>query len=242
MIRIGTASTTGFRERMEDRSVVGSLPEAHVLGVFDGHGGLEVVEHASSVALSAIGAALAADGTREAVWRAVFRELDLGVAGCGSTATVCLLRAQELSIAWVGDSRAVLVRDHGYDVLTPAHRIDRLDELARVKAAGAQIKQPYVLDPLTSRGLMITRSLGDRDLRRIGVIPDPETVSVPRGPGDIGLVLATDGLWETVSDDEIARICRTAEPQDAADRLLEAVQGAKGDDNATVIVVGLREG
>jgi serine/threonine protein phosphatase PrpC len=226
---------------MEDRFVIGTLPGAHVLAVFDGHGGVQVVEHASSVALSVTAAAVAGDGTQGAVLRAVFRELDLEVADCGSTATVCLLRDEELSIGWVGDSRAVRVRYVDYDVLTPAHRIDRPDELARVQAAGAQIKGPYVFDPLTSRGLMITRSLGDRDLRRIGVIPEPEIVTVPRGLDDIGLVLATDGLWETISDDEVARTCRAAEPQDVADRLVTALRAAKADDNATVIVVGLRE-
>jgi serine/threonine protein phosphatase PrpC len=95
---------------------------------------------------------------------------------------------------------------------------------------------PYVVDPRTGQGLMVTRSLGDHALRRIGITPEPEIVAVALTPDAVGVVLATDGLWDVVTTAEAAAACRQAEPQRAAERLVALVGERDGSDNVTVVV------
>lgn len=221
---------------MEDRWVTGEVAGATLVGVFDGHEGDAVADYAAATALETVRDVVARGFEGERLWHRVFPRLDPDLPSAGSTATLILCRQTALSIAWVGDSRAVLVGTTGARVLTPDHRIDRKDELQRCLDAGAELMPPYVVDPVTLLGLMMTRALGDRALRRIGVIPEPETVSVALDAGDVGLVVATDGLWDVVGNEEAAAICRGLDAQAAADRLVDLVASRDGSDNVTVVV------
>lgn len=236
MMRLGHAEARRHRESMEDRIALGSVPGALVVAVFDGHGGVEVAEHAAHEAVIQVEKAIEIGLAGKALWRRVFERLDLDRPYCGSTATLLLLRERSVTAAWAGDSRAILVSEAEQVVLTPDHRIDRTDERRRVVAAGAALDPPYAVDPLTGRGLMVTRTLGDRALRRIGIVAEPEVSEVDLRHDDLGFVLATDGLWDVVTEAEAASACRQAEAQEAADRLLNLVIRRDGPDNVTVIV------
>jgi serine/threonine protein phosphatase PrpC len=225
---------------MEDRWVVGDVDDAMLVAVFDGHVGAEVAEHAAAVALDAVRHARQRGLTPPALWTDVFARLDPEGAQAGSTATLILVHADRLAVAWVGDSRAVLVGTRSARVLTPGHRIDRSDEVSRCLAAGARLEPPYVVDPRTSYGLMVTRALGDRSLRRIGITPEPETASVKLGRDSVGFVVATDGLWDVVRNAEAAAVCRHHDAQTAADRLVALVDERDGRDNVTVVAARFR--
>lgn len=222
---------------MEDRWVTGGVAGATLVGVFDGHEGAAVAEYAAATAIDAVRDGLGRGLDGETLWRSVFTRLDdPGLPPSGSTATLILARGSVLSVAWVGDSRAVLVGKTGARALTRDHRINREDELARCLEAGAELRPPYVMDPETWQGLMMTRALGDRALRRIGITPEPEIVSASLGEGDLGFLVATDGLWDVIEDAEAASVCRTHAAQDAADRLVALVARRDGTDNVTVVV------
>ncbi len=227
---------------MEDRGLTAAIPGGFVVAVFDGHGGAHVAEHACRHVVPAVTAALDASADLETMWRSVFAAVDVEVAGCGSTATVVLVRAADVSAAWVGDSRAVLAARSGSRVLTPDHRITRDDERARVVAAGAVLEPPYVVDRRTGDGLMVTRSLGDRHLRGVGVIAEPEIRTVERRDDDLALIVATDGLWDVVDTDEAATIGRAAPADLAAAELLDLAVRRHTSDNTTVVVVRLHAG
>lgn len=234
--RLGIARDQRYRSYMEDRVVTGSVAGGLVVGVFDGHGGSAVADHAAASALRLVETALAHGLRHDAMWDHVFAGLDLDVQGCGSTATLLFVGDQELSAGWVGDSRALLVTEIGWRVLTPDHRIDRAEEQRRVVMAGALIVPPYVVDPRLGHGLMMTRTLGDRELRGIGIIAQPEVTTVHLQEGDVGLVAATDGLWDVVTNAEVATVCRSEEPEAAAERLVEMVIGRNGADNVAIVV------
>lgn len=239
MIRFGVAEDRRRRRSMEDRAVTGQAGPGTLLGVFDGHGGAQVAEHAAAAALGLVRAALERGLGPAALWRYVFTGLDLPAEGCGSTATLLLVGEDEVSAGWVGDSRALLVTDTAWRVLTPDHRIDRPDERRRVVAAGALLVPPYVVDPRLERGLMVTRALGDRELRRVGITAEPEVMTASLGAADLALVVATDGLWDVVESEEAARACRREDPAQAARHLVELVAERDGTDNVTVLVGAL---
>ena len=236
MAGLGVAQDRRHRQYMEDRVVTGVTAGTLLVAIFDGHGGAAVAERAAGRVLSLVEAALARGVAGEPLAREVFPELDLAMDGCGSTATLLWVRDRDLGAAWVGDSRAILVSRGGWQVLTPDHRIERPEERRRVLAAGAVLDPPYVVDPRTEQGLMVTRALGDWQLRRVGISPEPEVVTARLGADDLGFVVATDGLWDVVTNEEAAQACRGQAPQAAADRLLEAVIQRQGHDNVTVVV------
>jgi serine/threonine protein phosphatase PrpC len=236
--RVGIASDVGFRESMEDRVVAADTGRGLLVGVFDGHGGPAVADHAAARLADAVESALRAGARGPRVWPQVFARLDLELAWCGSTATVALLDGLALSVAWVGDSRAILSSSAGTRVLTPDHRIGREDERRRVLAAGATLDPPYVMDPRTRQGLMVTRALGDRGLRHVGIVAEPEVVELQLAPDhDAVLVVASDGLWDVASELEVEGICRCREPDAAARRLIDLVASRDGPDNVTAVVV-----
>lgn len=49
--------------------------------------------------------------------------------------------------------------------------------------------------------LQCTRAIGDKDLQSYGVIPTPDVLSLPRTGHEEFLVLATDGLWDVMSNE-----------------------------------------
>lgn len=69
----------------------------------------------------------------------------------------------------------------------------------RVAAAGGTV--------LNNSGLRVmgilqcTRAIGDKDLQSYGVIPTPDVLSLPRTGPEEFLVLATDGLWDVMSNE-----------------------------------------
>jgi protein phosphatase 2C-like protein len=233
---LGIATDQRHRQRMEDRVVTGRVVGALVVGVFDGHESAVVAEHAAHVALGCVEAGLARGLAPSALWPEVFSALDLDVPYSGSTATLVLVRDGHLSVAWVGDSRALLVRRDVYQELTPDHRITRLDERRRVVDAGAELVPPYAFDPRLDRGLMVTRALGDRALRQIGIVAEPEIVTVALAPADVAFVVGTDGLWDVVENTEAADVCRRHDAARAANRLVELVRQRDGSDNVAVVV------
>lgn len=75
----------------------------------------------------------------------------------------------------------------------------------------------------------MSRSIGDLDLKRYGVIPDPDirTLKVDHSR-DAFLVLTTDGINHVMTDKEIVEtVKQTNEPQYAAALLTETVSSQK---------------
>lgn len=45
------------------------------------------------------------------------------------------------------------------------------------------------------------RSIGDGDVKGVGVVADPEVTELALGQGDTALIVASDGLWDVVSSE-----------------------------------------
>jgi len=59
-----------------------------------------------------------------------------------------------------------------------------------------------------------TRSLGDADLKQAGVVAEPEVTVTALGPADSFLILASDGLWDVVPDqDAVGLVLDTGAPR-----------------------------
>ena len=70
---------------------------------------------------------------------------------------------------------------------------------------------------------MFTRSIGDADATAsLGVIPQPEMLEEKLTEDDKYLVLATDGVWDVMSNTDVAElVSRYPEAQEAAFQIVQ---------------------
>ncbi|KAM3373607.1 hypothetical protein ACQJBY_020198 [Aegilops geniculata] len=145
----------------------------------------------------------------------------------GSTAVVALLVRDRLIVANCGDSRAVLSRGGVAVPLSQDHKPDRPDEMARIKAAGGKV---MYMNGARVRGILaMSRALGHRVLKP-EVICEPEISITERCEEDDCLILASDGLWDVISNKvacDVARQClEDGSPTRAPDAAAGSSSGA----------------
>mmetsp|Transcript_5720 Transcript_5720/g.9811 ORF Transcript_5720/g.9811 Transcript_5720/m.9811 type:complete len:361 (-) Transcript_5720:55-1137(-) len=155
----------------------------------------------------------------------------------GSTCVSVLTMGQKLFCSNVGDSRGIIVKKKQGDVtskiITQAISRDQkpcqADEAARIHKCGGRIdsfRDPdnNPIGPLRVwlknediPGLAMTRSFGDEVASKVGVTAEPEILELDMCPDDRFIVLASDGVWEFLANEEIAKIvmpyfeCKNAE-------------------------------
>eukprot|EP01125_Pyxidicula_operculata_P016643 TRINITY_DN5762_c0_g1_i1.p1 TRINITY_DN5762_c0_g1~~TRINITY_DN5762_c0_g1_i1.p1 ORF type:complete len:355 (-),score=70.39 TRINITY_DN5762_c0_g1_i1:109-1038(-) len=153
----------------------------------------------------------------------------------GTTALVVYVDSKErLWVANLGDCRAVLCKKFEAIRVTDDHKPSSPGEVTRIRGIGGFICMGRV-----NGVLAVTRSLGDYE-NRPSVSAEPEIF----GPFDINdkdnqfLILACDGLWDVIEDQEAVDIVlhNAANPQDDALCLLNSVK-SQSTDNVSVIVL-----
>jgi len=235
-----------------------------LLAVFDGHGGRAAAEacvkQLPSALSQALAAHLAAEGgegpqSQLSLARALpaalvdaFRATDEYVcASCsssGCTATVAVVLGRLVTVAAVGDSLACLDTLNAVHKLSAEHRVaSHAGERARILAAGGSVAPAS--DEGTLRvwpgGLAVSRAMGDATAKPAGVcaLPEVSQCLIPAGTG-ARLVLASDGLWDSVPSHKAAlsSVRKLAPASAVANALVRQAVTAKGaKDDCTVIVV-----
>ncbi|XAR49913.1 Phosphoprotein phosphatase [Bertholletia excelsa] len=123
----------------------------------------------------------------------------------GSTAVVALICSSHIIVANCGDSRAVLYRGKEPTALSIDHKPNREDEYARIEASGGKVIQWN--GHRVFGVLAMSRSIGDRYLKP-WIIPEPEVMFIPRTREDECLILASDGLWDVMTNNEVCEVAR----------------------------------
>jgi len=212
-------------------------------GVFDGHNGDEVSRRASEELHGILAEELEQERPVDAAIRSTFLTFDERVAEeeAGATAAVLVLQGDSLTVGNAGDSHVALISKAGVGLLTTDHRLTNEGEYRRVVGAGGRVVGQYAVLPW-GKGLVCTRSLGDRPFRRIGIIPEPDVSERILGPEDEWLILGSDGVWDGLTPEAVADLARgEASAQSAADRI-RASALEKNDDNVSVIAIRLVRG
>lgn len=173
-----------------------------------------------------------------------------GSALVGSTAVVALVGSRKIWVANCGDSRAVLCRRGKALQVTDDHKPEREDEAERVEKAGGQVL--YWNGHRVMGVLAMSRAIGDHCLRPY-VIPDPEITVFSRTEDDELLLLASDGLWDVMNNQEASDLANRclqrarergasgkAAARIAAAVLTRAAVDRGSRDNVTVVIVDLR--
>ncbi|XP_026883560.1 integrin-linked kinase-associated serine/threonine phosphatase 2C [Electrophorus electricus] len=123
----------------------------------------------------------------------------------GSTATCVLIVDDALYVANLGDSRAVLCRMAEGDgnercvtlALSKEHNPTIYEERMRIQRAGGNVRDGRVLGVLE-----VSRSIGDGQYKRCGVISTPDLRRCQLSQKDKFVMLACDGLFKVFSAEE----------------------------------------
>uniref|UniRef100_A0A804P4I5 protein-serine/threonine phosphatase n=1 Tax=Zea mays TaxID=4577 RepID=A0A804P4I5_MAIZE len=90
--------------------------------------------------------------------------------------------------------------------------------------------------------LAVSRAFGDKLLKPY-VVADPEIKEEVVDSSLEFLILASDGLWDVVTNEEaVAMVKPIQDPQEAANKLLEEASRRGSSDNITVIIVRFIDG
>ncbi|KAI3817518.1 hypothetical protein L1987_11310 [Smallanthus sonchifolius] len=176
-------------------------------GVFDGHGGSKAAEFVSKNLHSNLFDLLekcSENTTTEEVVKSAFMKTDDEFLKQGLESGACcvtaLIKEKELFVSNLGDCRAVISKKGKAESLTKDHKASCDDERKRIQDKGGYVE--------VHRGtwrvhgvLAVSRSIGDAHLKD-WVLGEPETKILPLTDDLEYLVLASDGLWDEVGNQE----------------------------------------
>ncbi|KAG0578273.1 hypothetical protein KC19_4G010700 [Ceratodon purpureus] len=164
----------------------------------------------------------------------------------GTTATLVIVDGLTVTAACVGDSRCVLDAEGTVKALTIDHRLEtNEEERERVVASGGQVARlhPYggrEVGPLRAwpGGICLSRSIGDLDAGEY-IVPVPHVKQIRLSPGGGRLIIASDGVWDALSSEKVAKVCRgEKQPEVAAKNVVKEavkIQGLRDDTTCLVV-------
>ncbi|XP_023297978.2 protein phosphatase 1E [Lucilia cuprina] len=170
----------------------------------------------------------------------------------GTTAVCALLlkdgdeNFKHLYVAWVGDSRCLLVSPTVHLQLVKPHKPDSADEKKRIESTETGGSVIFVQGQWRVNGIInVSRSIGDYTVK--AVIAEPDIVDVPLQPSHDFLLLGSDGLWDHVNEKEIVDCVYKSLAdneqclEDIPKHLIELAKKGDSQDNITVVLVLLKE-
>ncbi|GAQ82850.1 protein phosphatase 2C [Klebsormidium nitens] len=250
-ISFGCATMQGKKETMDDRLTVqfSLRGNRHLgfFGAFDGHGGWSVADYAAhKLHRHIFNSPLAGTSLPEAMIDAYARtdeevltfpgrlagEYGPDLVGSTATTAVVDLGRGQLVVGNVGDSRAVLCRAGRAVRLTAEHTVTEESERERIEGSGGDVVAGRL-----SGILNVSRALGDSDLKR-WVVSDPFVRELQLTSEDAFMVLATDGLWDVISNEGAVEVAEQGgDAQTAAQMLMEEAMMRRARDDVACLVV-----
>ncbi|CAH1404897.1 unnamed protein product [Nezara viridula] len=261
---VGAGSMQGWRKAMEDAFALTvtlpSDPHTSFFGVFDGHGGHIIADFVSKNIFNYIKTESEYhNGNVEAGIVSAFMRLDnylmrdplYGKTEAGSTAVVVIIRNETLYCANLGDSRAIAFAHNHVIPLSTDHKPMLPLERKRILDAGCFVNFDRV-----NGDLALSRAFGDfaykrnrrKSISEQAVISQPEVVKKTLTREWEFVVLACDGIWDVMTNEQVCHFIRTrieknVKPDLICSQLLDEClckddPNAKyvGTDNMTVII------
>ncbi|KAF3948978.1 hypothetical protein CMV_025091 [Castanea mollissima] len=244
------ASKKGRRKVMEDGygvmvDILGD-PKQAFFAVIDGHGGQAATDFVAENLGRNITKALECVGGEEGQLEQAIRSgymvtdkdfLRQGVSSGACTSSV-LLKDGELHVANVGDCRVVLSRKGVAIALTNDHRLTREDERLRIENTGGFVHCQNGI--WRAQGLLaVSRAIGDLHLKE-WIISEPEIKRLRLTSDCQFLIMASDGLWDKVNDQEaVDVVLREKNLMMSCKKLVDMSFSRGSMDDITVMVIDL---
>lgn len=124
----------------------------------------------------------------------------------GSTAAAVMISPRNIYFINCGDSRTFLCRNGQVVFYTEDHKPCNPREKERIQNAGGSVTLQRI-----NGSLAVSRALGDFTFKEVEwrtqteqlVSPEPEIYDLERSPSDEFLVVACDGVWDAISNEEL---------------------------------------
>ncbi|KAH9312796.1 hypothetical protein KI387_027831 [Taxus chinensis] len=183
-------------------------------GVYDGHGGHKaadfVAEKLGQKIVDLIIKSGGQDGKLERAVKAGYIEtdnefLEQGV-GSGACCVTALIKDGCLVVGNAGDCRAVLSRSGNAEALTCDHKPGTEKEKKRIENLGGYVDIHHGTWRVQG-SLAVSRSIGDLHLKQ-WLSAEPDTRELPITSDCEFMIMASDGLWEKVTNQEAVDIAR----------------------------------
>ncbi|KAH9806619.1 putative protein phosphatase 2C 44 [Citrus sinensis] len=154
----------------------------------------------------------------------------------GSTAvTAIVIDGKDLWVANVGDSRAVVCERGSANQITVDHEPHA--ERRRIEKQGGFVTSLPGDVPRVNGQLAVARAFGDQSLKA-HLSSEPDVRHVPIDPSIEFLILASDGLWKVMKNQEAVDLVKPIkDPQAAAKRLTTEALARKSKDDISCIVI-----
>ncbi|CAM9474885.1 unnamed protein product [Scytosiphon promiscuus] len=168
---------------------------------------------------------------------------------CGTTSLIVIISEKFVICCNTGDSRAVLASEGASTPLSTDHKPENQAERRRIEAAGGRVKHNRVEGKLA-----VSRCIGDHPfksdpklpLERQMVVCDPEVTVIPRSDADEFVIMACDGVWDVMGNDEACFFLRKAIQEGSRDlgKILQDLEDAclakQSMDNMSVLVIAFK--
>jgi len=244
---------------MEDRhsTILNLADNIHLFGVYDGHGGTEGAEFCEKKLHKAI---LKEENFKTNIKQAIYNGFlktdakflevcQMNVLEAGATVNVCVITPTTIYVANAGDCRCILATKNGKTIpLSVDHKPTDALELKRIETAGY-----YVEDKRVDGRLAVSRAIGDVDFKQTyglgqaeqAVTCAPEITEHNRSENDDFIIIACDGLWDVMTNEEATTFVRERRTQEHGDLRIVAQQLAENavdigsTDNVTSLIINL---
>ena len=208
-----------FRDYMEDKgkSILNfnSDPDNALFCLFDGHGGGEVSKFLQDNFAKHMKEALPINSDNYAEkLKNLFLKLDNIIKDnnfyqVGATACVVYITKENgkriLYCANVGDTRCTLIKTYKSFRLSYDDRASDENEYNRIIKEGGVVFGGRVYGQL-----MLSRAFGDWELKSYGVSCEPHVVKTNIENDDRYLVIASDGVWDVLEDEDVRELSKPA--------------------------------
>ena len=238
-----------FRDYMEDKgkSILNfnSNPDNALFCLFDGHGGGEVSKYLQENFPKFMKEILPINNENaEIKLNNLFLKLDNKIKESnfyqvGSTACIIYITKEKekkiLYCANVGDTRCTLIKELESKRLSYDDRASDENEYNRIIKQGGIVFGGRVYGQL-----MLSRAFGDWELKNYGVSCEPHITRINIEDNDKYVIVATDGVWDVLEDEDVYRLSKDANNSMDLCRNIINISLEKGTmDNISCFVVAL---
>ncbi|XP_032364320.1 protein phosphatase, Mg2+/Mn2+ dependent, 1Na (putative) [Etheostoma spectabile] len=263
-VNYAVGSMQGWRAQMEDAhtcmpQLKGELTEWGYFAVYDGHAGTTVAQYCSKHLLEHILATgrVKANEDPEQVKEGIregFLNIDRHMHKLtrqdnwdrsGSTAAAVLTSPCNIYFINCGDSRTLLCRNGQVVFYTEDHKPFNPREKERIQNAGGSVTLQRV-----NGSLAVSRALGDFDFKEVDwrpeteqlVSPEPEVYEMERTAEDEFLILACDGVWDAIGNEELCAFVRSRlqvcdDLRDICSQVIDLCLYKGSLDNMSIIII-----
>lgn len=143
-----------------------------------------------------------------------------------------------LICANIGDSNGYLITKSNISQITKPHKCEDTSEVQRIKGTGGIVFQGRIFGKL-----ILTRTLGDKEMKKYGVIPVPDFYTKKIEKDDLFVIIASDGIWDVINEEEIYKMGNEKELSSEifSKKIMGLAKERDTRDNSSCIVIKLNK-